>query len=213
MADTDHIGAEGRSRRRDAVATRRSLLEAARALMAQRGVEGTSTRDVAAAAGVNQTLVYRYFGSKEKLFAEAADASVPLGLINDTPLTALGHTLLDHTLVLSAPSDDDAGAIARFIGAANDDATRAIIRDRIETTFGAQLAARLDGPDAALRAELVAALMTGIAFLRQKVGTAALSAADSATLGAYVDRMTGSILDAEGATAARPYAADADEMD
>src|SRR4051812_15654409 len=84
-------------RRRDAAATQAALLQAARRLMNERGIDGTSTRDVAQAAGVNQGLVYRYFGSKEKLFAEAAtgpdedDGSV----FATAPLSEVPHLLLD----------------------------------------------------------------------------------------------------------------------
>uniref|UniRef100_UPI0012F6A741 TetR/AcrR family transcriptional regulator n=1 Tax=Nocardia vinacea TaxID=96468 RepID=UPI0012F6A741 len=176
--------------------------------MAQRGVEGTSTRDVASTAGVNQALVYRYFGSKEKLFAEAAGTSAPNAIINGTPLADLAVTLLDHTLDVSvAPAADEVGGIARFLGAANDDTVRAIIRDRIDITFGSLLAARLDGPDAALRAELLAALITGIAFLRNKVETRSLSSADRATLGAYVASMAAPILEVEPKAAADGFSA------
>ncbi len=57
--------------------------------------------------------------------------------------------------------------------------------------------ARLDGPDAALRAELTAAIITGISFLREKVGTGALSCADRETLRTYVNRMSAPLLASE----------------
>ncbi|MGW7424024.1 TetR/AcrR family transcriptional regulator, partial [Streptomyces sp. NPDC054813] len=67
--------ADGR-RRRDAAATRRALLLAARARFTRLGYDRTTLRDVAADAGVNLALVKRYFGSKEGLF-KAALASTP----------------------------------------------------------------------------------------------------------------------------------------
>jgi AcrR family transcriptional regulator len=194
--DTGRTDQANQPRRRDAAATRQSLLTAARTLMAQHGVEGTSTRDVASAAGVNQALVYRYFGSKEKLFAEAVGGSTTTvdSVIDGTPLTDLPHALLGYTLEMSAASEDSVTDISRFLGAANDTTVRAILRDHIDTSFGTRLADRLDGPDAALRAELLAALITGIGFLRGKVGTRAISNADPEILGAYVDRMTAPLL-------------------
>ncbi|WP_063040967.1 TetR/AcrR family transcriptional regulator [Nocardia pseudovaccinii] len=188
---TEHVG---RPRRRDAAATRQSLLDAARVLMAERGVEGTSTRDVATAAGVNQALVYRYFGSKEKLFAEAASGGDSDNIIRDTPLAELPHTLLGHALDLTAAGTGGGAAISRFVGAANDDTVRAILRERIDSAFGDLLADRLDGPDTALRAELLAAIIVGVSFLRDKIGTTALSSVDRATLGAYVDRLAAPLL-------------------
>ena len=178
---------EDRTRRRDAAATREALLHAAQLLMARHGVEGTSTRDVAAAAGVNQALVYRYFGSKEKLFAEAAGGTTdPDRILADTPLEALPGALLARVLD---------GGLTSLVSAANDETVRTIIRDRIDTGFGGRLAGRLDGPDPALRAELLAALVIGIGFLKGKVGTAELTKADPELLGEYVDTMVRPLLE------------------
>jgi AcrR family transcriptional regulator len=50
---------------------RRLLLEAARDLFSAQGYSGTSTREIAERAGVSETLMFRYFGSKVGLFREA----------------------------------------------------------------------------------------------------------------------------------------------
>ncbi len=47
--------------------TRRRILDIALALMSQRGVDGTSMRDLAAAAGLNVASLYHYFHSKQDL--------------------------------------------------------------------------------------------------------------------------------------------------
>lgn len=53
---------------------REQIIDAARRVFAQTGFDGARTRDLAAAAGVNEALLYRHFGSKEELF-EAAVAT------------------------------------------------------------------------------------------------------------------------------------------
>lgn len=58
-------------RGRDAVVE--ALIVAATGLFAERGVQGASVRDVAAAAGVNHALVFRHFGSKERLVRAVLD--------------------------------------------------------------------------------------------------------------------------------------------
>lgn len=186
--DTD---AGRRPRRRDAAATRKDLLAAARTLIARHGVESTSTRDVAAAAGVNQALVYRYFGSKEKLFAEAvSEAPGTAGsLISDTPLAELPRAVLDHALDITAASGEHPTSISALLTGANDETIRVILKERIDSAFGTELGGRLTGRDAMLRAELFGALITGIGFLREKVGTRALAEADRDKLGAYVEAM------------------------
>jgi len=186
---------EGAPRRRDAAATRAALLTAARELMAERGVEGTSTRDVAAAAGVNQALVYRYFGSKEKLFFEAVSdgGDAVDDVIANTPVADLPQFLLGRVLD-RAEEFGPTGNLAGLVTAANDDTVRAYIREKIHDGYGTRLACRLEGPDAELRAELLAALITGIGFLRGKIRTPAVSAADHEALGYYVDLMAAPLL-------------------
>lgn len=52
--------------------TRADLLDAARRVFAEKGYEGASVGDVAAAAGYTKGAVYANFGSKEELFLELA---------------------------------------------------------------------------------------------------------------------------------------------
>src|SRR5436190_21230125 len=59
---------EQAARKRDAAATQQALLDAAAKLFAERGFDRTTVRDIAGQAGVNQALLFRYFGSKEALF-------------------------------------------------------------------------------------------------------------------------------------------------
>src|SRR5258706_3214187 len=57
-------------RRRNAAGTRAAILASARKAFARSGYDGAGVREIAAGAGVTAMLVNRYFGSKEKLFAE-----------------------------------------------------------------------------------------------------------------------------------------------
>jgi TetR/AcrR family transcriptional regulator len=54
--------------RRDADASRRLLLEAARAEFAAKGLMGARVGAIARQAGLNKQLVYHYFGSKDELY-------------------------------------------------------------------------------------------------------------------------------------------------
>jgi AcrR family transcriptional regulator len=198
VASTD--AAERPLRRRDAAATRRALLAAARRQIAEHGFAGTTTRDVAAAAGVNQALVYRYFGSKEKLLAEAAGVdksteAFPDEIIFSAPLGDLPHLLLDRVLDVSAAAGERASSLATLVTGVNDATLRVRICERIERGLSGPLALRLDShPDALLRAELLAAVITGIVMMREKVGTRALTEADRQTLGAWIDLMAAPLL-------------------
>ncbi|MGI8973754.1 MAG: TetR/AcrR family transcriptional regulator, partial [Gaiella sp.] len=47
---------------------REAVLEAARPAFAAGGLHGTSTEDIAEAAGISQPYLFRLFGTKKKLF-------------------------------------------------------------------------------------------------------------------------------------------------
>lgn len=58
------------SRRPDPTASRRAILQAARACFSAQGYAGTSMHDIAKAAGVTQSLIHHHFGPKDALWAE-----------------------------------------------------------------------------------------------------------------------------------------------
>lgn len=60
--------------RLSADARREQIIEAARQVFARSGLAGARTRDLAAAAGINEALLYRHFDSKEDLFEAAVAA-------------------------------------------------------------------------------------------------------------------------------------------
>ncbi len=61
-------------KKRDANRSKSSILHAAITEFAARGLAGTRVDEVAARAGVNKSLIYQYFGSKQELYAEALNA-------------------------------------------------------------------------------------------------------------------------------------------
>lgn len=55
---------------------REQLIEVARGLFAERGLEGTSVEEIAGHAGVSKPVVYEHFGGKEGLYAVVVDREV-----------------------------------------------------------------------------------------------------------------------------------------
>jgi AcrR family transcriptional regulator len=55
---------------------REQLIEVARRLFAEKGVEGTSVEEIAASAEVSKPVVYEHFGGKEGLYAVVVDREV-----------------------------------------------------------------------------------------------------------------------------------------
>ncbi|GAA2139546.1 TetR family transcriptional regulator [Actinomadura napierensis] len=72
---------------RDADATRRRLLDAARQEFAAHGIAGARVDRIAAAARSNKAQIYHYFGSKDGLFDAVFDAMVQETL-DDVPIDA-----------------------------------------------------------------------------------------------------------------------------
>lgn len=67
--------------------TKRRLLDAARDEFAVRGIAGARTGRIAQAAGANEALLFRYFGSKRKLFEQVYEELV-VQTIDDVPIDA-----------------------------------------------------------------------------------------------------------------------------
>lgn len=76
---------------------REQIVAAAIAMFGARGYEGTTTDDVARAAGVSQPYVVRLFGSKESLFLAALSAS------SDALMAAFREALADDASDLELP--------------------------------------------------------------------------------------------------------------
>jgi AcrR family transcriptional regulator len=62
--------------RRPAAERREQILAAARTLFAERGFHATTTRDLAAAADINDALIYRYFPDKQAILAALIDEAI-----------------------------------------------------------------------------------------------------------------------------------------
>jgi AcrR family transcriptional regulator len=73
------------STKRDAQAheRRNQLINVARALFAEKDMERTSIKEIAAAAGVAQGLIYHYFRSKDALFWAIVQRDNPLPLMTE----------------------------------------------------------------------------------------------------------------------------------
>jgi AcrR family transcriptional regulator len=77
-------------RPRDAAASKDALLRAAQTLFGQRGFEGTTIREIGEQAGVDASLIARYFGSKADVYIAAVIAEDAEGVPSE--YEGLEHT-------------------------------------------------------------------------------------------------------------------------
>ncbi len=139
--------------RRPAAERRRQILSAARTLFAERGFDATTTRDLAAAADINDALIYRYFPDKQAILAALVDeaiavfqglpkppdqAAVPLESLLEMLGTGFVDTIranLDLVTILISERQALAGD-TRFVEFVDDAATR--LGRLIDATAGGQ---------------------------------------------------------------------------
>jgi len=87
---------------RDAERTRERLVEAAQQVFSYKGYVEARLRDIAQLAGVNVSLVNRYFGSKEGLFEEALKGLLGDKFLTRWPRDTFGKQLVSALLDTSA---------------------------------------------------------------------------------------------------------------
>lgn len=169
------------SRKRDAAATRRAILDSARQAFARSGYDGAGVREIAASAGVTAMLVNRYFGSKEQLFAEsiaAANASPTIAtdavLKSEHPGTAIARALV----AITGPGDRPLDGFLMLLNSASSARAAEIGRAVIEAGHQTTIAAAIEGPNAGQRAALILSLVAGFQMMRQAIGLEALAKAD-----------------------------------
>jgi AcrR family transcriptional regulator len=182
-------GATPLKRRRNAAATRQSILESALIAFTRSGYDGVGVREIAHGAGVTAMLVNRYFGSKERLFAEVVDAALARkGILTDEvtmqsrDLTTLSQDVAAALVARTAPGAVPLPGFLVMLRSAANERAAAIWRDKIEQHFEKPLAGLLPGPKAKERAALFLCLIAGFQVMRQVVGISALAGADAASL-------------------------------
>ena len=115
--------------------TRQAILDAARDQFHRLGYDAASIRGIAAAADIDPSMVMRYYGSKEGLFAAAVDVDLRLPDLSGVPPGELGHRLVEHFIARweGDPADDVLVLLLR--SAVTNEAARA----RMVTVFAEQL--------------------------------------------------------------------------
>ncbi|MCF0094477.1 TetR family transcriptional regulator [Micromonospora sp. NPDC049114] len=148
-------------------ATRAAILRAARERFAADGYERATIRAIAADARIDPSMVMRYYGSKEGLFAAAAEFDLRLPDLTAVSPEQLGEVLVRHFLV-RWEGDETLVALLRAAS------TNPGAAERMRGIFADQLTAAVAafGTDPALtarRAGLVASQILGLAFTRYVV--------------------------------------------
>jgi AcrR family transcriptional regulator len=145
--------------------TRRTILDAARRAFASRGYEQTTIRAVAADAGIDASMVMRYFGSKAGLFAAAATLDLDPPDLASAPARRRGEVLVGHFVSRweRNPSEDMLVFLLRTA------VTNEAVAEQLQATFNRMIVGPLttlgyDDPER--RAALIGSQLMGLGLCR-----------------------------------------------
>jgi AcrR family transcriptional regulator len=179
------------TRPRDAERTRAALLIAARTLFSTRGFANTGVRDVADLAGVNSSLVSRYFGSKQGLFRATLEE-----VLDISPLLHGDRRRFGVEMVAAFFDAHDAPApLAMMILSAADPEAHATSVELLQKKALAPLATWLGPPDGEGRAARLNILWTGFLTSWKLLPIQALAGARLASTRRWLEAATQTIVD------------------
>ncbi|MEU9865403.1 TetR family transcriptional regulator [Streptomyces sp. NPDC047971] len=144
--------------------TRAAILEAARERFAADGYERATIRAIARDAGIDPSMVMRYYGNKEGLFAAASEIELELPELGALPARHIGAVVVAHFLDRWERDDVLTGMLRVGV-------TNAAGAERMQTIFAGQLGPIAlgvcpDPAEAPRRAALVASQILGMALAR-----------------------------------------------
>ncbi|MFF3227768.1 TetR family transcriptional regulator [Nocardia suismassiliense] len=152
------------ARRSDA--TRAAILDAARARFAAEGYGKATIRAIAADAAIDPSMVMRYFGSKDGLFAAAVDIDLALPDLAAADRDSLGELLVRRFLALWEEPPGNEVLLTLLRSAVTDDA----VTERFRAVFAQQVLPAVlrfgDPTDAPRRGGLVVTQLLGLALCR-----------------------------------------------
>jgi AcrR family transcriptional regulator len=157
-------------RRRGNPDTRATILAAAESEFAAKGFDGASMRGIAKTAGVDPSLIYHYFDSKDDVLL--ASLNVPFDPREVVPaLTAAGSADLGNRIAAQFVSiwDDEANQtrLVAVVRAAMSSATaQDMLTNGLVRMILRPISETIDAPDAALRTQYVASQLLGLAMTR-----------------------------------------------
>ncbi|MFB6841387.1 TetR family transcriptional regulator [Streptomyces sp. NPDC056361] len=183
-------GRPSRTEEESGPGARERILEAARAEFAERGYDKASVRGIARAAGVDPALVHHYFGTKDEVFAAAIEVSFePAAVVPAIvagPRDAIGERLARFFIGVWENPVSRAPLLATVRSALTHEAAAKVLRTFVLRRLLERIAAELDVPDPAFRAELAASQMIGVVIMRYVIRVEPLASADPEEIVAQV---------------------------
>ena len=184
--------------KRAASETREALLGAARIAFTTHGFDQVGLREITASAGVSASLINRYFGSKEQLFAETLKATLRFECIGGDSdhglLSALAAFAMARTM-----DRNEFDPIMLVLRSAPIEKAQPVLREFLARQAIEPLAARLGGEGAYERASLIVSVLLGVIILRGVIKSEPLASSKRNDLSALVERIIATAADLDPA--------------
>ena len=148
------------------IRTREAIETAARELFAINGFDRTTVRDIGARAGIDASMIIRYFGSKDALFAHVAMPDLHMPDLSGADPTTIGETMVRHFLEQWEGERAGGGLPVLLRSAASNEEAAARLRDIFRDQVFPAIARAGPPETAAIRAGLVASQILGLAMAR-----------------------------------------------
>ncbi|MFL0176754.1 MULTISPECIES: TetR/AcrR family transcriptional regulator [Mycobacteriaceae] len=178
--------------------TRQRILLAARKVFAEAGYEKATIRGIAELSGVDKASVIKHFGSKQDLFDEAVQWTVPVDELTTADPAQTAQNFLQGMLDAWAADPDGPMAVLLRTAMTSPDALE-LLRTQVTEQAVTSVAATIDGPDARLRAALLSAVLMGIASQRYLLQFPDLAAASDDDIVRIMAPVLGGLLSPDGA--------------
>lgn len=146
--------------------TRAAIEAAAKELFSTQGFERTTVRDIGERAGIDASMIIRYFGGKDALFAHVATPDLRLPDLNDIDPNRIGDVLVRHFLEQWEGQPDGGGLPVLLRSAASNEDAADRLRDIFQTQVFPAIARAGPPETAPMRAGLVATQLLGLALAR-----------------------------------------------
>lgn len=176
---------------RDADRTRAAILDAAQQIFAAKGFAEAGVRDITALAGVNPSLVSRYFGGKLKLFEAALDAALNTRLMTDLPKDRFGKMIVARF----ADDDDRVSPLPMMFSAAADSEARAVAQRLLRERVFEPLKHWFGGGDADVKAARFMMVSLGFFAYRDQLPLAEFAGGVEPRLRQWLEREFQAIVD------------------
>jgi AcrR family transcriptional regulator len=156
-------------RPRNAAATRTAILDAARERFAAESYDDVGMRDIARDVGVDAALISRYFGSKDDLFVAALDSCGDGTALMSGEKADFGRRVA-HEVVFEPKKAEKLKGMSIMLRSIGSAKASEMVQTSCTHRFFGPLEDWISGPDAKVRARLLAGFIMGMSVSRELGG-------------------------------------------